>query len=76
MSTPSVGMKMVRWFDHRLPILTFTNHALVEYPTPRNLNYWWNFGSLAGIILVLQIVTGIVLAMHYTPHVDFARTWA
>jgi ubiquinol-cytochrome c reductase cytochrome b subunit len=72
MSTPSVGMKMVQWFDHRLPILTFTNHALVEYPTPRNLNYWWNFGSLAGIILVLQIITGIVLAMHYTPHVDFA----
>ena len=43
-----------------------------RYPAPRNLNYWWNFGSLAGLALVLQILTGIVLAMHYTPHVDFA----
>ena len=44
----------------------------VAYPTPKNLNYWWNFGSLAGIVLVLQIVTGIVLAMHYTPHTSMA----
>jgi len=43
-----------------------------QYPTPRNLSYWWNFGSLAGLALVLQIMTGIVLAMHYTPHVDHA----
>ncbi len=41
-----------------------------EYPTPRNLNYWWNFGSLAGIMLVIMIVTGIFLAMQYTPHID------
>ena len=41
------------------------------YPAPRNLNYWWNFGSLAGIALVLQIMTGIVLAMHYISHVDY-----
>ena len=48
------------------------NEELNEYPTPRNLNYWWNFGSLAGIVLVIMIVTGIVLAMQYTPHVDYA----
>src|SRR5205814_2187209 len=38
----------------------------------RNLNYWWNFGSLAGIMLVIMMATGIVLAMHYTPHADHA----
>jgi ubiquinol-cytochrome c reductase cytochrome b subunit len=48
------------------------HHEMHEYPTPKNLNYWWNFGSLAGIVLVILIVTGIVLAMHYTPHVDYA----
>jgi len=62
----------VRWVDHRLPIFSFMQHELHEYPTPRNLSYWWNFGSLAGIALVIMIVTGIVLAMQYTPHVDHA----
>jgi len=45
---------------------------LVDYPTPKNLNYWWNFGSLAGIVLVIMIATGIMLAMQYTAHVDYA----
>ncbi len=45
---------------------------LVEYPTPMNLNYFWGFGSLAGLFLVLQIITGILLAMQYTPHADLA----
>ncbi len=45
---------------------------LVDYPTPLNLNYFWGFGSLAGLFLVLQIVTGILLAMQYTPHADLA----
>jgi len=58
---------IIRWIEYRLPIFGFVNHQLVDYPTPRNLNYWWNFGSLAGIALVIQIVTGIVLAMYYTP---------
>ena len=49
-------------------------HELNEYPTPKNLNYWWNFGSLAGIMLVIMIVTGIFLAMNYTPHVDSPST--
>ena len=64
--------KLIKWIDCRLPIFTMMQHSLVDYPTPKNLNYWWNFGSLAGICLVVQIVTGIVLAMHYTPHVDLA----
>ncbi len=63
---------LVRWIDYRLPVFTFLDHELNEYPTPRNLSYWWNFGSLAGIMLVTMIVTGVVLAMHYTPHVDHA----
>ncbi len=63
---------VVKWIDHRLPVFTFMNHELNEYPTPKNLNYWWNFGSLSGVMLVIMIVSGIVLAMHYTPHVDHA----
>ncbi|MEX2453951.1 MAG: cytochrome b/b6 [Rhodospirillaceae bacterium] len=63
---------LVKWVDHRLPVFTFVSHELYEYPTPRNLNYWWNFGSLAGIVLVIMIVTGITLAMHYTPHTAMA----
>jgi quinol-cytochrome oxidoreductase complex cytochrome b subunit len=63
---------VIGWIDSRLPIFTMMQHDLVDYPTPKNLNYWWNFGSLAGIILVIMIATGVVLAMHYTPHVDHA----
>jgi ubiquinol-cytochrome c reductase cytochrome b subunit len=63
---------VVNWIDHRLGIFSFMNHELNEYPTPKNLNYMWNFGSLAGISLVIMIVTGIVLSMHYTAHVDHA----
>ncbi len=64
--------KVVQWIEYRLPIFGFMNSQLVDYPTPRNLSYWWNFGSLAGIALVLQIATGVVLAKHYTPHADLA----
>ncbi len=64
--------KLVRWIDHRLPIFTFMQHELHDYPTPRNLSYWWNFGSLAGIMLVIMIVTGIFLAMQYTPYSPLA----
>ncbi len=64
--------KIVRWIEYRLPIFGFLDSQLIDYPTPRNLNYWWNFGSLAGIMLMVQIVTGVILAMHYTPHADLA----
>lgn len=63
---------LIKWVDHRLPIFSLTNDTLVDYPAPKNLNYFWNFGSLAGLALVVMIVTGIVLAMQYTPHVDYA----
>ncbi|MDJ0948961.1 MAG: cytochrome b N-terminal domain-containing protein [Alphaproteobacteria bacterium] len=63
---------LVKWIDERLPVFTFMQHELNDYPTPKNLSYWWNFGSLAGFVLVVMIVTGIMLAMNYTPHVDYA----
>ena len=70
--TTKFSNPVIRWIDFRLPIFTFMHHELHEYPTPRNLNYLWNFGSLAGIVLVIMIVTGIVLAMHYVPTVGGA----
>ena len=69
---PGAASRIIRWIDHRLPFVAMLRHELYEYPTPRNLSYWWNFGSLAGIMLVVMIVTGIVLAMQYTPHADLA----
>ncbi|MDA7634591.1 cytochrome b/b6 [Alphaproteobacteria bacterium] len=72
MSSPEFKNPVVKWIDHRLPVFSFMHHELHEYPTPRNLSYLWNLGSLAGLALVTMIVTGIILAMHYTPHVDHA----
>ncbi len=66
--TPFMKWPIIKWIEYRLPIFTLLNHTVGDYPTPRNLSYWWNFGSIAGVFLVVQIVTGIVLAMHYTPH--------
>jgi quinol-cytochrome oxidoreductase complex cytochrome b subunit len=57
--------KVINWIDKRFPLTSFVEHDLTGYPTPRNLSYWWNFGFLAGFVLVAQIVTGIFLAMHY-----------
>ena len=59
-----------RWIKNYL-ISIFTNH-LIKYPTPININYAWSFGSLAGICLIIQILTGIFLAMHYTAHIELA----
>jgi ubiquinol-cytochrome c reductase cytochrome b subunit len=53
-------------------LLSFIDSHIISYPTPINLNYLWSFGSLAGLCLVIQIITGVFLAMHYTPHVDLA----
>ena len=77
MSTPGNEREwknpVIKWIEYRLPIFSFIDDSVgSNYPTPRNLNYWWNFGSLAGIALVIMIATGIVLAMQYTPHVDYA----
>lgn len=65
------SQSIIEWIDYRLPIFSFLKH-FEHYRTPKNLNYLWNMGSIAGIALVIQIISGIVLAMHYTPHVDYA----
>ena len=72
MATPTWNNPVIKWVDHRLPIFTFVQHSAIDYPTPKNLNYWWNFGSLAGVILVIMIATGIFLSFNYTAHVDMA----
>ena len=54
------------------PLISIVNDHLIDYPTPINIHYAWNFGFLSAMCLIIQIVTGIFLAMHYTPHVDLA----
>jgi ubiquinol-cytochrome c reductase cytochrome b/c1 subunit len=61
-----------RWLERRLPILSFMHESFVAYPTPKNLNYMWTFGAILAVMLVGQIVTGVVLAMHYTPETTLA----
>jgi ubiquinol-cytochrome c reductase cytochrome b subunit len=56
----------------RQPLISVLNEHLIDYPTPSNISYFWSFGALSGICLVIQLITGIFLAMHYTPHVDLA----
>jgi len=63
----------MQWMDDRLPLPRFVYNAIgAGYPVPRNINYWWNFGFLALICLGIQIVTGIVLAMHYAANAQVA----
>ncbi|MGN6495782.1 MAG: cytochrome b [Tsuneonella sp.] len=65
----------MRYMDEKLPLPRLVYNAVgAGYPVPRNLNYMWNFGVLAGFCLVLQIVTGIVLAMHYAANAEVAFT--
>ena len=63
--------KLGKWFNDRLPLLSLSAHV-TEYPTPKNLNYWWTFGGILTFCLVAQIITGIVLAMHYVAQADLA----
>lgn len=60
------------WVDHRLPVFTFFRKELRDYKTPKNLNYAWNFGSLAGFMLMVMIASGLFLAMHYVPNAQHA----
>lgn len=60
-----------KFFRNRI-LANFIYEFAILYPTPSNLSYFWNFGFLALVCLVFQIITGIILAMHYTPHVDLA----
>ena len=62
--------KTVRWNNNY--VLSFVDNHIIHYPTPINLSYAWSFGITSGICLVVQILSGIFLAMHYTPHIDLA----
>ncbi|GHC65590.1 cytochrome b [Limoniibacter endophyticus] len=61
--TPKTGIE--RWFDARMPLPRLVHDSFVSYPVPRNLNYAYTFGGILAIMLVAQIITGVVLAMHY-----------
>jgi len=63
---------VVNWLDTRLPIVSLIKGQAMDFPTPKNLNYWWTFGGILAIMLVIQLISGIVLAMHYTPHTGMA----
>ena len=63
---------VIKWVDSRLPVFSMMHHSTAGYPTPKNLNYWWNFGSLALTVLIIMILTGIFLVMNYTPHTSMA----
>nr|ASQ41478.1 cytochrome b [Schistocerca ceratiola] len=54
------------------PLIKIINNSLVDLPAPTNISFWWNFGSLLGLCLVIQIVTGLFLAMHYTSNIEMA----
>ncbi|MBL8788870.1 MAG: cytochrome b/b6 [Rhizobiales bacterium] len=61
-----------KWMHERLPIYAMVQEAALDFPAPKNLNYWWTFGGILSMMLVIQIITGIVLVMHYTPHTSMA----
>lgn len=64
---------LMKWMDERLPLPRLVYNAVgAGYPVPRNINYWYNFGVLAGIALAVQLISGIILAMHYAPHISTA----
>ncbi len=71
-STYTPKSAFARWLERRLPILSFIHESFVAYPVPKNLNYLWTFGAILSFMLVAQILTGIVLAMHYTPETSLA----
>lgn len=63
---------LAKWLNDRLPIISWLESFLFKHPYPKNLSYAWSFGSIAGIALVVQILTGIMLAMHYVPNTKYA----
>jgi len=64
--------KIAKWVNDRLPIFAAIENTLLRHPYPKNLSYWWSFGSIAGIALVVQILSGIFLSMHYVANTKMA----
>ncbi|MEO1407831.1 MAG: cytochrome b/b6, partial [Pseudomonadota bacterium] len=67
---PQSGIE--KWIDARLPLPRLVYDSFVDFPTPKNLNYWYTFGGILAVCLAIQIITGVVLAMHYTATVNEA----
>jgi quinol-cytochrome oxidoreductase complex cytochrome b subunit len=67
---PKSGIE--KWLDSRLPIVRLAYDSFIDYPTPKNLNYWWTFGGILTMCLGIQIITGVILAMHYIPQANLA----
>ena len=63
---------ILNWIEYRLPIISYLEKEYGDYPMPKNANYLWSFGALLTICLIVMILSGIFLAMYYTPHVDMA----
>ena len=77
MSGPSTYVprsSAAKWLEARLPILGLVHSSFVAFPNPRNLNYFWTFGGILAFMLASQILTGVILAMHYTPEASMAFT--
>src|ERR1700744_2122749 len=75
MSGPSTYVPksgLARWMDSRLPLARFAHDTMLTFPTPRNLNIWYAFGAILTTMLGIQILTGIVLAMHYVANANMA----
>src|SRR3546814_5771728 len=67
MSGFQTNRRVIKWIEHRMPVFSFLDHAVGSgYPAPKNLSYMWNFGSLAGMTLVIMIVTGILRSEEHT----------
>jgi ubiquinol-cytochrome c reductase cytochrome b subunit len=71
-STYKPNSAFERWLDTRLPIIRFAHDTAINFPTPKNLNYWYVFGGILAVCLAIQIITGVILAMHYEASVDGA----
>ena len=75
MSAPSTYVPQsaaAKWLETRLPIMGLMHSSFIAFPNPRNLNYFWTFGGILAFMLVSQILTGVILAMHYTPEASLA----
>ena len=70
----SYHFQVIKTIRKENPIISLVNNLLIDLPAPSNINYFWNFGSLLGVCLIIQLITGIFLAMHYCADVNLAFT--
>ncbi len=72
MPKPEFKNPLVMWIDKRLPIFSYVHYEYLHFPMPRNVNYFWSFGGIAMVILMMMIATGILLASQYVANSDLA----